>query len=176
MAHILINDTNVLIDLCNSGLIRHCQQLSLEMHTIEYVVEEIIDAEQKAAVSSMIREGALKIDILDGEDNINLFNLFALKRQNSNLSLPDCAVIVCAKRHGYHVIIGDRRMRRFAESQGLQVSGTLYLTDLLVDEGIVSPVLMAEHLRQLAISNVRIPRNAIDERIKRFLQDNKTQI
>lgn len=168
MEHIVINDTNVLIDLCNSGMISHCRQLSLDMHTIEYVVNEIVDPMHKSIIESCISEGSLKVDTLDAEDNMNLYQLFSVLRQSTNLSLPDCAVIVYAKRHAYHIITGDRKMRRYAESQGIKVSGTLYISDLLVSEGIVQPNVMSEHLRQLAASNVRIPRNAIEERIKRY--------
>lgn len=169
MNHIVINDTNVLIDLCKSGMISYCKQLSMEMHTIEYVIKEIIDPTQKVTIQAAIDNGTLKVDALDDEDNINLFNLFAVASQNTNLSLPDCGVIVYAKRYGYRIITGDRKMRRYAESQGLQVSGTLYISDLLVSEGIVPPPVMAEHLRLLAASNLRIPRNAIDERIRNYI-------
>ena len=56
---IVINDTNILIDLYNAGLLPYCKKLNLDFRTLDLVINEIEDSEQYAAVQSIIDEGTL---------------------------------------------------------------------------------------------------------------------
>lgn len=38
---IVINDTNILIDLFNAGLLGYCRQLDIEFRTLDVIMEEI---------------------------------------------------------------------------------------------------------------------------------------
>lgn len=58
---IVINDTNILIDLYDAGLLPYCKKLNLDFRTLDVVINEIEDPEQYAAVRSIIDEGTLSI-------------------------------------------------------------------------------------------------------------------
>ena len=47
---IVINDTNIWIDLYNAGLLPYCKKLNLDFRTLDLVVNEIEDSEQYTAV------------------------------------------------------------------------------------------------------------------------------
>lgn len=173
MTKIVINDTNILIDLYNTGLIKHCHRLPLEMRTLDYVIEEVIEPDQKEAMQALVNEGTLTVAPLSPEDNEETYRLFVSNMTQSNLSVLDYAVIVYARRHVCTILTGDRKMRIYAEAEGLEVSGIFYLVDLFVNEGIVSYDEMVTHLRLLALSNVRLPRFAIDERIRKYTTQTK---
>lgn len=168
MKKIVINDTNILIDLFNSGLMKHCKHLPLEMHTVDLVKEEVKEPDQQEALRLLEEEGTLIVVSQPPEDSEQIFQLFVKNTTKFNLSIPDYAVIVYAQRHKCTILTGDRKMRSFAESQGLEVSGIFYLIDLFVEEKIINQEEMANHLRLLAASNVRLPKFAIDERIKKY--------
>ena len=51
---IVINDTNILIDLYDAGLLPYCKKLNLDFRTLDVVINEIEDPEQYAAVRSII--------------------------------------------------------------------------------------------------------------------------
>lgn len=51
---IVINDTNILIDLYNAGLLPYCKKLNLDFRTLDLVVNEIEDSEQYTAVKSIL--------------------------------------------------------------------------------------------------------------------------
>lgn len=51
---IVINDTNILIDLYNAGLLQYCKKLNLDFRTLDLVVNEIEDSEQYTAVKSIL--------------------------------------------------------------------------------------------------------------------------
>ena len=49
---IVVNDTNILIDLFNAGLLPYCKQLNLEFRTLDLIMNEISVVEQREACSS----------------------------------------------------------------------------------------------------------------------------
>ena len=63
---IVINDTNILIDLYNAGLLPYCKKLNLDFRTLDIVINEIEDSEQHTAVQSIIDEGTLSVYSLSG--------------------------------------------------------------------------------------------------------------
>lgn len=47
---VVVNDTNILIDLFNAGLLPYCRELNLEFRTLDVVINEIEDSEQHTTV------------------------------------------------------------------------------------------------------------------------------
>lgn len=58
---IVVNDTNILIDLYNAGLLPFCGNLDIEFRTLDVVLEEIRNGNQMDAVRQMIDDGVLKV-------------------------------------------------------------------------------------------------------------------
>ena len=44
-----MNDTNILIDLAKADLLRLCPLMSLEFHTLDLIVNEVEDDEQRSS-------------------------------------------------------------------------------------------------------------------------------
>ena len=61
---IVVNDTNILIDLYNAGLLSHCKRLDLDFRTLDVVINEIEEREQLDAVEQLIGSGTLRVDSL----------------------------------------------------------------------------------------------------------------
>lgn len=74
---IVINDTNILIDLYNAGLLPYCKKLNLDFRTLDLVINEIEDSEQYTAVQSIIDEGTLSVYSLSGEQIGTVFQKVA---------------------------------------------------------------------------------------------------
>lgn len=47
---IVVNDTNILIDLYNAGLLSYCKLLTLEFRTLDLILNEIEHKDQRNAV------------------------------------------------------------------------------------------------------------------------------
>ena len=60
---IVVNDTNILIDLYNSGLLPYCKRLNLEFRTLDVVMNEIEVPDQQKAIQSIIDDGTLTYKI-----------------------------------------------------------------------------------------------------------------
>lgn len=86
---IVVNDTNILIDLYNAGLLQYCGQLGLDFRTLDVVMNEIVAEEQKRAVLALVDKGFLKVHSLSGEQVAEVFGMVASYRGVCNLSSVD---------------------------------------------------------------------------------------
>lgn len=58
---IVVNDTNIFLDLMSVGLLDISFKLPLKFHTVDYVVAEITDMEQKTQIMKLVETGKLRI-------------------------------------------------------------------------------------------------------------------
>ena len=87
---------------------------------------------------------------------------------SGNLSIPDCSVCYFARKHNVPMLTGDRRLRRYAEQQSIEVHGILFIFDEFVRHGIVSTTIAAERLEKLFSINARLPKSEIRDRLKQW--------
>lgn len=162
---IVVNDTNILIDLYNAGLLSHCKSLDLDFRTLDVVISEIEDSNQFEAVEELVSDGTLRVDSLSPNQVERVFQMIREYDGVCNLSPEDISVMVYAKDNNCRLLTGDKTLRTKAFIENIQVSGVLYLTDLLSEAHVLSYSDMAESLELLLASNSRLPRKLIQERI-----------
>ena len=162
---IVINDTNILIDLYNAGLLEHCKKLDIEFRTLDVIMQEISVDDQRKAVEAMVADGTLKVFSLSADQIATVFEKIATYAVHNNLSAQDISVMVYAIDTGCRLLTGDTKLRNRAVSENVKVSGILYLTDMFSREGIISPSDMVQALEALLASNSRSPKKLIRERI-----------
>ena len=162
---IVVNDTNILIDLFNAGLLPYCKKLNLEFRTLDVIINEIEDTEQYSAVQSIIDEGALAVHSLSGKQVGTVFQKVAEYQGVCNLSVEDISVMVYAIDNDSRLLTGDKKLKDKATLENVKVSGILFLTDMLTQEAVISNDEMASALERLLNSNNRLPKKLIKERI-----------
>lgn len=163
---IVINDTNILIDLCNAGLLDYCKQMNIEFRTLDVIIEEITVEEQRKAINNLVEEGTLKVCSLTGEQIATVFQKVAAYHGKCNLSPEDISVMVYAIDNRCRLLTGDKTLRDKAVLENVTVSGILYLTDILSLNNIVDRHTMIHALELLLKSNDRLPQKLIRERIE----------
>lgn len=163
---IVVNDTNILIDLYYADLLDYCTQLDLEFRTLDLVVEEISIREQREAIDRMIAQGTLKVCSLSERQLASVFERIEYYNGICNLSVQDISVLVYAIENNCRLLTGDKTLREKASMENVKVSGILFLTDMLSHEKIVDPASMITALEKLMISNNRLPDRLIRERIE----------
>ena len=179
---IVVNDTNILIDLAKADLLRLCPLMSLEFHTLDLIVDEVEDDEQRRAVDVLVAEGTLKVRSLSGKQMMTVMEKVEAYEGKCNLSPEDISVLVYAKENDFRLLTGDKTLRTKAIDDGVTVSGILYLTDRMVEENLVSAEEMISILKRLLTVNKRLPKRSIEERIEelkcsdRILSKNKCQV
>ena len=73
---IVVNDTNIFLDLISIGLLDASFELPIKFHTVEYVIEEIINEEQNAEVAALIKEGKLYVKEFDENEFSEIIDLY----------------------------------------------------------------------------------------------------
>jgi predicted nucleic acid-binding protein len=164
---ILIHDTNILIDLISIGLLDTAMQLPCLMETTDLVQHEVSDPEQARRLSACIGRRLLAI-ITSPPDQ--LATMAMLMREHPGLSLADCSILAHAQDRGCIVVSGDRLLRLAARQRKLEVHGTLWLFDFMVDEGLIHASEAVQKLELLMRINTRLPNRECRAALDRWKQ------
>ena len=164
---IVINDTNIFLDLYDVDLLEAFFQLPVQVHTVDFVVDEIKRPAQQSVIQDLIGRGVLVVKDYSSTSLVNLYQ-FNLEC-GGNLTLTDSTVIYYAQSIAEcRILTGDRQLRNRAEERGITVSGILYVFDLLVEQGLVSPAEAARKLEALFRINPRLPKREIEIRMEKW--------
>lgn len=162
---IVVNDTNILIDLYNSGLLPYCKRLNLEFRTLDVVINEIEVPDQQKAIQSIIDDGTLTVFPLSGAQIGTVLQKVAEYQGACNLSVVDISVMVYAIENNCRLLTGDKKLKEKATLENVRMSGILFLTDMLMTDSSISNTEMITALEKLLSSNNRLPKKIIKERI-----------
>ena len=163
---IIVNDTNIFIDLQSIGLLRALCDLPYDVRTVDFVVNEIKDRAQAESLATLVRERKIKVESFNIEELAEIIEEHSTV--SGNLSVPDCSVCYYARKHSATLLTGDRQLRRYAESNNVTVRGVLFIFDELVAQNIIDAGIAAQKLKELTNINVRLPKSEIEKRIKKW--------
>lgn len=163
---IIVNDTNIFIDLHSIGLLRQLCELPYEIRTVDFVMAEIVDARQHEEMTRLVTEGKIIVESFTPEELVEIVDEHSAV--SGNLSIPDCSVCYYARKHDVTLLTGDRQLRRYAEAQRLTVRGILFIFDELVAHSVLAPKMAAEKLNELYSINIRLPKSEIQRRIEQW--------
>lgn len=133
---------------------------------MDFVVAEIADADQRRIFDELVAQGGIFIDGFTADEVIEIVEEHSSVA--GNLSIPDCSVCYFARKHNVPMLTGDRRLRRYAEEQSIEVHGILFIFDELVRHDIISTSMAADRLEELFAINARLPKTEIRNRINRW--------
>lgn len=168
MDTIVVNDTNVFIDLYPIDLLDEFFKLSQQIHTTDFILNELVKEEQQRKVMTFHEEGRLTIKIHTAEEILEIVRF--QQDQDTNVSIPDCSVWLYAQKNHYRLLTGDNKLRKSAIKAGTKVSGILYVFDELIGQQIITPQIACEKLNLLRSINHRLPLQDITERLRRWEQ------
>lgn len=164
---IVVDDTQVLIDMYDADLLGLVERCSIKFHTVDYVMAELHRSPYKRPeIDQMVKDGILEVHSFSDKENVDLVAYYGKMALQTNLSLTDCAVMKYSKDNGYRLLTGDKKLRNHAEDEGVLVSGILYLVDKFVAEQLITGAVMANRLELLLKTNPRLPKTIFEERIK----------
>lgn len=163
---IIVNDTNIFIDLHSIGLLEYMCRLPYEIHTVDFVAAEIVDKEQLKAFNRLVDADKIHVNTFTADEVIEIVSEYS--EVSGNLSIPDCSVCYYARKYQVPMLTGDRRLRRYAEAQFIEVHGILFLFDEMVKCGVLTTDIAATKLDELLKRNARLPKSEITQRICRW--------
>ncbi len=160
---IIVNDTNIFIDLHSIGLLEEMCKLPYEIHTVDFVVSEIVEETQRIAFEQLVSTGKIRVNSFSAEEVMEI--VAEHSEVSGNLSIPDCSVCYYARKYQVPMLTGDRRLRKYAEAQAIEVHGILFLFDEMVKYNVITPDVAAAKLEKLMQLNVRLPKSEMSHRI-----------
>ena len=92
MKKIVVNDTNVFIDLYEVGLLEEFFSLPWEVHTTNFVMLELQREGQHGTVAKYKADKSLVVPVFEAKEMLEIGNIYQQYLNRTNLSLTDCSV------------------------------------------------------------------------------------
>jgi rRNA-processing protein FCF1 len=168
MKRIVVNDTNIFIDLYEVGLLEEFFSLPWEIHTTDLVILELQREGQHETVAQYATDKRLVVPVFEAKELMEIAAMYQQYMNRTNLSLTDCSVWYYAKVNKYILLTGDRKLRTISNNDGVEVHGVIYVFDTLLELDIISRQVAIEKLQQLYSINPRLPKEEIDKRMNKW--------
>lgn len=165
---LIVQDSNLLIDLNDCGLLATVFTCPWEIHIPDVVLAELQQGPVAAVLAAHLQQQAFIVGRLPTE---GVAEAAILQAQQPSLSFADCSAFVYALRHGAILLTGDGKLRQFAQAQAQPVHGTLWVLDQLVDTlQLLAPARAAAALGQLLTPGAgrRLPPADCEARLRRW--------
>jgi len=153
-----VTDTNVWIDLDDAGLTDLIFRLPLNLQAPDVIVAEL-----ERPDGAVLVERGLQVRELTGSQ---VLEVARLARQYLRPSRSDLFALVLAKSEGATLLTGDRHLRSAAESEGVNVHGTLWLVDEMVEARLLEQREAAARLLRMVQAGRRLPTEEVKRRLK----------
>lgn len=160
---IVVNDTNIFIDLYSIDLLDTIFNLPFKFHTTDFVISEITNNKQKQQIHKYIDSKCLTVKSFLPDEIAEIISFYS--KQTNNMSITDCSVCIYAKNNNYRLLTGDRNTRITAQNKGIVVNGILFLFKELVNNNIITKQVAIQKLECLKKNNKRLPLKEIDKLI-----------
>ena len=127
---ILVSDANIFVDMDVAGLTHAMFGLN-----DTFATPDVLYHEELSDYHSEPLELGLQIEALDGDAIAQVEQMVSMYAQ---VSLNDLFALVLAKERGWPLLTGDRRLREVADEERVEIYGTLWLVERLVDQEIIT--------------------------------------
>lgn len=160
---ILVNDANILIDLVKLGLLKQFANLSHELYTTDFILEEV-NQQQKQEIMELIDNNKINLIVTSELDDFQGIN--NLLENSSGLSFEDCSAWYYTKKMNGTLVTGDRRLRKIVEKDAIEVRGIIYILDEILKQSLISFEIAIQKVDLLYQLNNRLPQKELTKRIE----------
>ena len=162
METVVVNDTNIFIDLLSIDLLDDFFNLPISIHTNDFIISELTEPGQRKKVLYYSPERLY----IKKYSPLEIAEIAAFQAGcDNNVSFEDCSVWLYAKQNSYRLLTGDAKLRKSASASATVVSGILYVFDILIENKIISYTTGIEKLIELTKVNKRLPSEEIKKRL-----------
>ena len=160
---IIITDTNVFFDVISIKALPEFFALDYEICTTDFVVNEILQSDQKELINSFIRSRKLSILQLSEED---IEEIKAFKTVRFFKGITDKTVLWKAIKLKCTLLTGDKKLKKEAEDHKIEVHGSIWVINQLIEVKIITKVEGIKLLEMLMDINGSLPHDEIEKFMK----------
>mgnify|MGYP001615927311 FL=1 len=157
---LLISDANIFIDMEAGGLVEAMFSLPET-----FVVPDILFREELAEYNPELPGLGLQVMSLTEE---RVAESMRLRLVHKHPSQNDLFALALAKQESCPLLTGDRRLRKAAEQEGVELKGTLWLVERMVEEAIISVEGAAEAYEGMRREKRWLPWAEVTKQLKRL--------
>jgi predicted nucleic acid-binding protein len=162
---LIITDVSVLFDLYQLEILPEFFALKAEISTTSFVYNEIVMTNQVVEFEVYKRSQKLNVIMLT-DDEQEAVNQFATKRNLK--SLPDKTMLWKSIQLRCALLTCDRKLKLEAKEHGIEVHGSIWVIEKLMEENILDRMKAIALLIKLKSINDRLPMEEIDKVIKKL--------
>lgn len=163
---IVITDACFLIDLIDIDLFEEFLGLGYQVHITSSVFSELEGDEYVKPVSKCIKQKKMFLYNLTAADQTALEKL--MRKHSYRLSEPDCSCLYLAKEIKATILTCEKLLTKVAIKLNLDVHGSLWILDQLLDNSIITKRIAYRKLKDLILINPRLPVKECQKRLKRW--------
>lgn len=158
---ILINDTNIWIDLKYVNLVDEVFKLPYDIG----VPNILFDEELKDTDSEILLKNNINILEMTIDEMLETSEMF---NNTTGVSFNDLTTLVVSHKRNCTLVTGDGNLRKLALSKNVNLRGSIWLLDELVEHKIISKHKAYEACNTLLNSSRRLPQNELKKRIQKW--------
>lgn len=162
---LIITDTNVLFDIISIGALPEFFSLDYEICTTVFVIEEIKQSDQMEAIDVFIRAKEIKVIGFTSEE---IEEILSFKTSKNFKGITDKSVLWKSHQLKCPLLTGDKKLRKEAEDQGVEVHGSIWVITSLVNDGLINKENGIQLLESLKDVNSSLPFYEIDKLIRLY--------
>jgi predicted nucleic acid-binding protein len=164
---VVVNDANILIDLIKLQLLEAFFDIDWEFHTTDLIIENEFYDKQKAQLAPYVNCGKLKIQKLAMDE---LLILMEIQLKKPQLSDKDCSALYCAQKLKASLLTSDNALRKYAQTQEIDVHGHLWVFDAMVEQRCINLQTAINKLIELQSINTKLnlPKKECEARISKW--------
>lgn len=156
---LLISDTNIIIDLDVCGLVQKMFDLPYT-----FAVPDVLYIEELEEHHGDLPAYGLQIKTLGAE---RVDYAVALQTENIKTNANDLFALALAKQEDCPLLTGDGALRDLAAVEQVEIRGTIWIIEQMLQEGILNPDQAKEAFRAMKDSYRRLPWKEAENMLKR---------
>lgn len=150
----LVTDTNCWIDLHCGGLVEYVLNTVDDLSAPDIVLHEL---KHNPSAETLVAGGVTSIE-LNGQQ---VGEVYALATVYQGVSAQDLSALVVAKAMNAILVTGDARLRKVATEHGVEVHGTLWILETLVQTHGLDPMIAHAALDSMIALGSRLPNDHV---------------
>jgi hypothetical protein len=158
-----VTDANIFIDLIKLQMLALLFNIDIEIHTTKEIVDQLND-QQLLHLTEFIDSWDLRVHYLSADQLQEVIKLATPR----SLEFADKSVAWLSLQLAATVLTGDGPLRKYCQTKHLEVRGIIWLFDVVIEKGLLSPSSAAEKMESLLRFNNRLPKDECSHRIQQW--------
>lgn len=151
---LLISDACVFIDIEAAQLTHAMFSLPYQFAIPDVIYEEELSDRHPHLLALGLISKTIRSELIA--------EVYDLKQKHKKLSLYDCFALILAKDEKTRLLTGDRALREMAKKWDVEVHGTVWLIQQMMEHKVIQPQVVRIALQRMREAGSRLPWNEVD--------------